>query len=162
MNKKNSVEEFFWSSWIKLRWKHINTNETAYNLSNNEPSNSETATKIRSWKNPELPEFQSHEPNIYFDSFSLPIYIQCYNMCSSVQNFCVSCLVSILAVLLWFKFFSPTVTAWCLSPSGQCILQVQAWGMYLLLGTWLLLLVIWFRTVLSFLVQAIIIGCVMH
>ena len=44
---------------------------------------------------------------------------------------------------------------------GWCFLQVQAQGMYLSLGARLLPLGIWHRTVWSYLVQAIINGCVL-
>ena len=46
-------------------------------------------------------------------------------------------------------------------PCGLCILQVQAWGMYLSLGARLLLLGIWYRTIWSYSMQVIVIGCVL-
>ena len=70
-----------------------------------------------------------------------------------------SCWDPVPVVSRWFKCFSPTL--WCFSPSSWCFLQVQAQGMYLLIGAWLLPLGIWYHTVWSCWVQAIINGCVL-
>ena len=60
----------------------------------------------------------------------------------------------------WFNFSYPKL--WCFSQSGcqWCILQVQAQDMYLLLGSPLLPLSIWYCTVWSYWLQVIIIWCV--
>ena len=78
------------------------------------------------------------------------LWIYSGNLCKCVTVVTVNQYVGHHFQMLYPHLANDLPTPWCFSPCGLCILQVQAWGMYLSLGARLLLLGIWYRTVWSY------------